>query len=126
MISFYAILTILTVHTLFDYKFQTRWQADNKSKSLIALTNHVAIYTVGLSLIPVLSVYFNLGNFTLTNYFIFVLTNAILHWITDFFTSRASSEFYTRRSMANFWMTIGFDQFIHTLILFKTFILLTH
>ena len=122
MISFYTLYTLSFCHWLFDFKCQTRNMANNKSKSNRALLHHVAVYTMGLVTMAML----NLPSFnTVAAYVAWVLTNSVMHAVTDYFTSRLSSAFYKNDDEHNFFATIGIDQFIHAITLFGTFIYFT-
>jgi hypothetical protein len=104
----FTIFSILVVHYIFDFVLQSRWMAENKSKNLSALTQHVLIYTAGLLglavVSPALSVWWALGN-------------GAIHWLVDFTTSRISSKAYQSNNLKSFWNTIGADQLIHSLCL---------
>lgn len=99
---------IIIVHYLFDWVFQSRRIAENKSRSVKVLSQHVAIYGVGLSLLT----FFGLS-------WKWVLINTVAHFVVDFFTSKASSWAY-QNNKPLFWKIIGFDQMVHYLILFGT------
>ncbi len=107
------ILIIVSMHTIFDWLFQSRWQAENKSKNWLALTSHVVVYNLGLAIA---------GGFLLMwtsplMYVTWVLGNSVLHFITDAITSRLNAKFYPTKA---FWNTIGIDQLIHYATLFTT------
>ena len=114
MISLNDILIILFVHTLFDWCLQTRWQANNKHKSLEALGKHVEIYIIGL----IIASFFLFDNMILG--MIWASVNAVLHFITDFITSRRSRKFKKERKDWLFIVNAGVDQFIHYATLFIT------
>lgn len=120
MISYYTLITIFLGHFVFDFLLQTHWQASNKSKNNLALTSHVLTYSIGLSLIGIANYqYFNSNTFA-----IFVISNTVLHWITDYFTSRQSAKLFGK-DWHNFFGIIGFDQFVHYATLTGTFIWIT-
>jgi ribosomal silencing factor RsfS len=60
--------------------------------------------------------------FILQNGVQFFLVNALLHFITDFFTSKASSSAYKEGNMKAFWGVIGFDQLIHHVTIMLLFV----
>ncbi len=98
------LILIFVLHYIGDFILQTRWMGENKSKLLSALSLHILVYTA--TLLP-------FG-------FEFAIINGILHFITDFITSRLSSRAYKNGNMAQFWAIIGFDQLIHTITLILT------
>lgn len=101
-------MVIFVIHFLFDWVFQTRKIAENKSKSVKVLAQHVAIYGAGLSLLTFFG--FSWG---------WVIINTIAHFIVDYFTSKASTWAY-HNNKSLFWKIIGFDQMLHYLILYGT------
>ena len=95
------IYLILLVHWFADFVLQTRKQATNKSTSNYWLGKHVAAYTA--CLMP-------FG-------WKFALINGAAHFWTDFFTSRATSRAWKAQNTHVFFAIIGWDQFLHTILL---------
>lgn len=100
-----AYLSLLVVHWLADFALQTHWQSSNKSKRLDALARHVTVYTAVLAAASI-------GLFGIEGA-PFAAFNGILHFGTDYFTSRWSSRLYIRQDWHNFFVVIGLDQLIH-------------
>ena len=98
---FYA---VLFVHWLADFVCQTRMMANNKSSSMRWLLTHVGAYTAIMCVFG----------------FRFALINGIAHLITDFFSSRLTSRFYKAGKIHEFFCVIGFDQLLHTAVLYGT------
>lgn len=109
----FNILLILFIHYFADFICQTRWMAENKSKNVTALTSHVLVY----SLVMFLALF---GIFEIQSVCIFIGINAILHWMTDFLTSKATSYFWSKKETFKFFATIGLDQYIHQVCLIST------
>lgn len=105
---------LLAVHWFADFVCQTHWQASNKSKDSNALLRHVTSYTLILGAAS----FVLFGGLWLP--LAFALGNGTLHFVTDYFTSRASSKFYAKQDWHNFFVVIGFDQLIHQLTLAGT------
>jgi hypothetical protein len=117
-----VLLVILVTHFIADFIVQTDWQAKNKSKRLDALTLHLATYSLCLAVPLVWMAPWRSALY-------YVALNALAHWVTDFFTSRATSWAYPRLTEkvwgpvsgnAVFWAVIGFDQFAHQAVLILT------
>lgn len=119
-IAMIAVLWFGLAHLIGDFVFQSQWMASNKSKDLGALTTHVAIYGIVLTLfaIPTLSSWI----------YAFVISNVVVHWCTDYLTSRLSSRLFMAQfeenpitgfrmkdgfTLHNFFVVIGCDQFLH-------------
>lgn len=122
----YEILIILFIHFLGDFVFQTQWQAENKSKSNLALLYHVSTYTA-CWFTPMLFLFYNNG-FNLIGAiclsFVFCVISFICHFITDYFTSRLNSRLWADKRIHDFFVSIGWDQTMHFIQLFLTYILL--
>ncbi len=122
MISFYTISTILFCHWAADFFFQNDEQAKGKSHSNYWLTQHVAFYTIGITLMSLL----NLHSFAHPGMQLaFIVINSLAHFFTDYVTSRASSLLWKDGKIHDFFVTVGADQLIHYFTLFGTFIWLT-
>lgn len=148
IIMFPDVIVIVLLHWVADFILQTRWQGNNKSKSLKALLSHTTTYSLCfLLLFPLL------GTKTLG----FVLITWMLHTLTDYFTSRATAhcwkeimhskdrikslteaqieldqpyrykdwiDKHTKHAAVNegwFWGIIGFDQALHYIQLILTY-----
>ena len=119
MISFYFIIAVIVTHWIADFVFQTHWMAVNKSKNNIALSVHVFVYTIiiGLILGTPLYVYGYMSYAILSSW---IVINGILHFITDYITSRITSKLWAKQDYHNFFVVVGFDQVIHYTCLFGT------
>lgn len=126
------IFTIIIVHYIADFIFQTDEMAINKSKSNLYLFRHVFIYTLVWLTGTILFCIPQMNNFTTELWSIYVLKFVIIfplitficHFITDYYTSRWSSYLYQKGERHNFFLVIGFDQILHYLQLFITYNLL--
>jgi len=106
---------ILFAHWLGDYIFQSENMALNKSGSIKWLSIHVLTYSV-------IILAFVLFLLPLKLAFSYFLLNAAIHWAVDLITSKAASHF--RDQPRIFYPILGFDQFLHTLSLYLSFIYL--
>ncbi len=102
-----TILTLIWLHFIADFVLQTREMATKKSSDLYWLSCHVTVYTI---------------TFMLFFGPIFALMNGVLHFVTDFITSRLTTHFYKKENMQMFFTTIGFDQAIHASTLILTYV----
>jgi hypothetical protein len=105
----YQILIILFIHWVADFVLQTKEMGMNKSKSDYWLISHVFVYSM---------VWFFIGMFffKIPQVILFVVTTFILHFITDYLTSRWTSKLYKQRKYYGFpafFSVIGLDQFLH-------------
>lgn len=104
-------LAFLATHWVGDFVLQTNWLAANKCKSNAALSQHVLIYTCCLAATSVIV------RGPTPAWMAFTIGNAVLHFATDYFTSRWSSRLYARKDWRKFFVLIGFDQLIHQITL---------
>ena len=105
MIEVTIIITLVWMHFVADFIFQSDEVAKNKSKSNATLLLHVALYSLP---------FFWFG-------WLFAVVNAGLHFVTDWCTSRATSYLYQKNERHWFFVVIGADQAIHFTCLFLTY-----
>lgn len=98
------LIVLFFAHWVGDFLLQTSEMATNKSRSLKWLTLHVSIYSLVLLFFSALVLDWRTLGW-------FILVNAILHWITDFFTSRLALKYQEQPKV--FYPILGFDQLIH-------------
>lgn len=102
--------SLIVLHFIGDFLFQDNWMALNKSKMNGALTVHVMAY-----LLP-----FWFWAIATNTPQMFLVWTAVLHWVTDYYTSRITSKlwFIDERGVDMskrhwFFVMIGFDQLLH-------------
>jgi hypothetical protein len=110
----YFYICLLFFHFVGDFVCQSRYLADNKSKSWLALFLHVAIYTCIISWLPIITCHCD------QNVLGWIFINFALHFITDAITSRLTSKFWREQRIKAFFNTVGFDQFLHGATLLAT------
>lgn len=108
MLDINIIFAILFVHWVSDFLLQSNWMAQNKSKSLLALTTHTVVYAIPMTLFGGL----------------FALINGVLHFVIDFITSRITSYLWAKKEVHYFFVVIGLDQLLHAICLIYTYYLL--
>lgn len=113
-----VILGLLLIHWVADFVLQSHDMAINKSKSMYWLSLHVDVYTITLFVLS----FAILGDTFLPplKLFMWAIANGLLHLITDYFTSRINSRLWERGHIHWFFVSVGFDQFIHYSCLFGT------
>lgn len=109
---------MLATHWVGDFVLQTDWQACNKSKSNAALAQHVSVYTLCLGVTSALLF------FPGVPWLIFTVGNGLLHFGTDYCTSRLSSRLFDRHDLRKFFLVVGFDQLTHQVTLAVTMFLI--
>lgn len=99
------IVAVLFLHFIFDFVLQTDEVAINKSKNNKILFIHSMMYS--------------------SIWFMFSIHLGVLmfysHFAIDFYTSRLTSYLWQKNDRHNFFVMIGFDQFIHVAILLWLF-----
>lgn len=114
-IEIWIVLYLLLAHFVADFICQTDAMAINKSKSNLWLTYHAATYTAILGLAAT-------ALFPLNAAWVkFVAANFVLHWGTDFVTSRITSRLWVANQRHWFFVTIGADQWLHAAALVLTY-----
>lgn len=121
---FLTIIYILITHFVADFLMQSNDMATKKSTSIKWLTLHVVSYFKGLMWSALLFYIFNALAFNLIippwSIVGFCVTNAVLHWVTDYFTSRETSRLWKEQKVRKFFHMIGLDQLIHGICLIMT------
>jgi hypothetical protein len=110
------LIALLAIHWLADFVLQSQWMSVNKSKRLDALVSHVATYTATLFVGSALV----FGVHEIPQLALFVAVNGILHFFTDFLTSRITSRLWQQQREHLFFVAVGFDQLIHQITLVAT------
>lgn len=121
------VIGILFIHWVADFVLQTDEQALNKSKSLEVLLNHTLTYSLCFIVLLTPLIWF-LSNHSLVNCFkysvVYSTVTLVFHTIQDYFTSKINAKLYSENKRHLFFVSIGFDQFLHYVQLFLTFELL--
>lgn len=93
------LLLIFIVHFLADFVFQSSKMATGKGHSLKWLSIHVGVYGL-VSLLSFIIVSYNINSFYLG--FCWWIANIVLHFITDFFTSKITARLWEKKNMRLF------------------------
>lgn len=114
------ILLILFMHTVADFVFQTDRVAKGKSGSNRILVEHILLYS-WIMLIPAGILASSLLSVGLGVFALWIVVNAVLHFGTDYVTSRMTSYYWKNENRHMFFVTVGFDQFAHVAALLCTY-----
>lgn len=116
------ILGILGIHWFADFVCQTDSQANGKSKNWSSLLSHTIIYS--LIWIPFIFILYSVSHNNLaapTSLILFMPITFICHTITDYYTSKTHSQLWQEKKVHGFFVSIGFDQYLHYIQLFLTY-----
>lgn len=119
IIDFYTLFLILILHFIGDFILQSDKQSKLKSTDNKQLACHVLTYTITFfSFMWLVSRSFKFA-------FIFSVITFVLHFITDYFTSKVVKKLYDKDEIHDMFVVIGLDQLIHyiTLIITWAFVL---
>ena len=119
----FLFLYTLLIHYLADFALQTNDQATKKGIGYSFynkwLLYHVGTYSfIWLFAIVTISQIYNL---TVWGCLYFVSITFILHYITDWITSRIGKPFWEKNDYHNGFMVVGIDQVLHYVQLHYTF-----
>ncbi len=112
----YALLYILAVHWVADFVLQSDKVALNKADDVGALLTHVVLYTTAMAFCMVIF-FAPVNPLEFVNLIGFLSINAVLHFCTDFVTSKISKRLWLASRRHDFFVLIGFDQLIHQVTL---------
>lgn len=119
--SLIIILVIVFSHWVLDFVCQTEKQALGKSKNWEQLLEHTATYA-GLWMLPIL--FLGACLHLHRSILLFIPITFVCHTATDYYTSRVNAQLWADKKTHDFFVSIGFDQFLHYAQLFITFYLL--
>ena len=124
MITLYLLNAILIGHFMGDYIFQKTIVVPDK-QSLLSLLLHSLIYTFVFGVIFFAATYKMYDSSLIFQY---IILNGFLHYAVDVISGIIKNQYikhdYENLGDNGFFPTIGFDQLLHVLILFHTFVLM--
>lgn len=113
-----AILVLLFSHWVGDFVLQTDEMATQKSKNNWALVKHTLVYSLTITIVSGLLYLFNFfGAQYWWEVLLFGLIQFVSHTLIDFVTSRMNAYYWVNEKRHQFFTNIGFDQFLHSLVL---------
>lgn len=112
-IALFPLFYLFAIHFIGDYVMQDDKTAKGKATSIITLSYHVILYAL------LLFVAFSPLGFKRAA--IFAALNFLLHFITDFFTSKINKRLWDKGDTHNFFIGIFSDQYIHFSCLILTY-----
>ena len=107
------VIGLVWLHFFADFICQTDDMATKKSSSNKWLTIHVGVYSLPYFLLAVF--------YPISLVILFVGINFLLHWVTDYVSSRLTSFLWKHEERHWFFVIIGLDQALHFTALFLTF-----
>lgn len=124
-----TILLIPFIHWIADFVLQSDKQARNKNKSWFYLIEHTLTYSIVWLVISFLWFLCHLkvgvsNDILVLKCLSFWIITFICHTLTDYFTSRLNARLWEQGKVHNFFVSVGFDQFLHYAQLFITYYLL--
>lgn len=105
-------VALLAAHWLGDFVLQSHSMGINKSKRNDVLALHVIIYMAVIT--------FSAWLIGLHAPTLFAAANGMLHFATDYVTSRMTSRLWAAGRPHDFFVVIGFDQLLHQVSLAVT------
>lgn len=112
-ITVWAVVGLLLGHWVADFVWQPHWMGMRKSKEWWVLTQHAARITLGAYLTAWVIDLLGKDETTIGPLVAFALINGAGHFAIDAVTSRITGKLYVKGDMHNFFVVIGFDQFLH-------------
>lgn len=113
-----ALFIILFLHWVGDFVLQTEWMATNKSKNNKALASHVFSYC---SVFMIACLAYSVFSGQERDYGSFLAITFAAHFGIDYVTSRINKRLWEKKDVHNFFVSVGFDQFLHIIQLVLTY-----
>lgn len=127
MIGTGIVIWILFIHWIADFVFQSDKMAKNKSKNIYWLLNHTVTYSViFMFMITFVWVGSPSAIDAVVKSILFAAITFGCHSIVDYITSRINSSLWAKNNIHMFFVSIGFDQFIHFVQLILTYYLINN
>jgi membrane-bound metal-dependent hydrolase YbcI (DUF457 family) len=126
MINIYIVLSILFLHWFADFVAQNEYQALNKSSKWSALLEHTLMYSLIFAFFSIVMT-LNVGPKDPVNWkmLLFAPITFVTHTAIDYYTSRVNKQLWDQKNVHQFFVSIGFDQFLHIAQLLLTYKLLS-
>jgi len=124
----WIVLVIMLGHFIADFICQSEEMATKKSKDNMWLTYHSGVYatvtTFWMMLLVMIIHGFILETSPPSTFVLFPFWCMVFgwHWVTDFLSSKLTSKLWKKKDYHNFFVVIGFDQWLHLvqlLIIYK-------
>lgn len=115
MIENTVLFYILLIHFLADFCLQTPDQARLKSTDIDELGKHVLSYSLTWFLASY--IWFEAWHLSM----MFALVTFILHFITDYVTSRIGKPYWEKKDYHTGFVVVGADQVLHYIQLILTY-----
>ena len=125
MIPIFILLFYLLLHWYADFVVQTDKQAKGKSSNNWQLLAHTSSYSLIITICTYILYWTN--SFGAQYWYIpliFGIIQFVTHTVIDYITSRINKKLWEDGYVHEFFVMIGFDQFIHYGILFVSLSLL--
>jgi hypothetical protein len=104
------ICSVLFAHWVADFVAQSDKIAKAKAKDFDALFSHCAIYATFMTVWCVMGMWIP---YTTWGLFVFAYAVFLSHITIDYFTSKLNSYLYGKGQVHNFFVSVGFDQWLH-------------
>ncbi len=109
--AMWVMTLIFAAHWFGDFVFQRHQWSIDKSSSNIALGKHVVTYTLTLFA-------FFLIILPLEKVLLIAVINGLAHFAIDYVTSRVNRRLWAAERIHDFFVSVGFDQLLHYIVLF--------
>jgi hypothetical protein len=116
-----TILIILFLHWVADFVMQSNKMAVGKSSNWEDLLNHTVLYSCVMT---IFSIIYAVATESWGMLFFGPIT-LICHTATDYFTSRLNAKLWQKEKRWEFFVSIGFDQYLHYVQLLLSFYFLS-
>lgn len=131
--NIWIILFIMFTHWVADFVLQSQEMSAYKSSSIYWLSTHASSYAVSMMFMWVIFTLFSHYGYIngpelpgIWLFFQVLFLIFISHGLIDCITSRITKKLWNKNKLHNFFVVIGFDQWLHLvqlLIIYKEFLI---
>jgi hypothetical protein len=114
------VLALMAQHWYTDFELQRDWQARNKSTDWDALLAHTGTYSLAMMVFLFVAPAGTGWSLRAANAWTFGLITFLCHTATDKVTSRITKRLWQEQKVHDFFVVVGFDQWLHLVQLLTT------
>ena len=111
-------ILLVAAHYVGDFLLQSHSMAINKCRDNAILAKHAGVYAATMT--AAMALYYLTDPTATMSIVAFGIVTFALHFGQDYVTSRMNAEYWAAEDYRKFFLCLGFDQFMHYVLLYLT------